>query len=246
MCSEPCPVKADHIEVVVDKSKATASRLIFVSGYERGDKKMPGKSKRWLLMFLAGLITMTTFSGPAEASEFLADVVMKGGMMSGNGKVWVKGQKMRQEMGAGAEKMITIMDLDQGFQWILMPDSKMYFKTEIQAKGKGFRPENFVGMQQGPMEAQLKRLGIETIKGYKCDKYLLTFKNKQMGTMMQWFSIKLGYPIKIVNQSDMMGEVTTELQNIKKTSVRDDLFIVPSHYQEMPGPQIPQMPTENQ
>ncbi len=204
------------------------------------------KNKFWLWMVFAGLITMTVFFGIAEASEFLADVVMKGGMMSGNGKVWVKGQKVRQEMGAQTEKMITIMDLDQGFQWMLMPDSKMYIKTKIQSKGKGFRPENFVGMQQGPMEAQIKRVGTETVKGYKCDKYLFTFKNKEMGTMTQWFAIKLGYPIKIVNETDTMGEVITELQNIKKASVRDDLFIVPSDYQEIQQPQMPQMPTENQ
>jgi hypothetical protein len=96
------------------------------------------------------------------------------------------------------------------------------------------------------MEAQIKRVGTETVKGYKCDKYLFTFKNKEMGTMTQWFAIKLGYPIKIINKSDMMGEVITELQNIKKASVRDDLFIVPSDYQEIQESQIPQMPGENQ
>ena len=65
---------------------------------------MHTKSKLWLFMFCAGLITMATFSGTTEASEFLADVVMKGGMMSGDGKVWVKGQKMRQEMGTGVSE----------------------------------------------------------------------------------------------------------------------------------------------
>ena len=105
---------------------------------------------------------------------------------------------------------------------------------------------DFVGMQQGPMEAQIKRLETETVKGYECDKYLFTFKNKEMGTMTQWFAIKLGYPIKIINTSDMLGEVITELQNIKKASVRDDLFIVPSDYQEINDSQIPQMPGENQ
>jgi hypothetical protein len=64
--------------------------------------------------------------------------------------------------------------------------------------------------------------------------------------MTQWYSKKLGYPIKSVNKSDMMGEVITEQQNIKKASVRDNLFIVPSDYQEMPHPLIPQMPAENQ
>jgi len=192
-------------------------------------------------MFFAGLITLTAFFGIAEASEFLADFVIKGGTMSDSGKLWVKGNKARQEMGAQADKMIMIMDLDQGSQWTLMPDVKMFIKTKIQSNGKGFRPENFVGMQQGPMEAQIKRVGTESVKGYKCDKYLFTFKNRKLGTMTQWFAIKLGYPIKIINTSDMMGEVITELHNIKKTSVRDDLFIVPSDYQEIKDSQIPQM-----
>jgi len=207
---------------------------------------MNTQNKLWLSMLFGGLITVAAFSGIAEASEFLADFVIKGEMMSDNGKLWVKGHKARQEMGAQAEKIIMIMDLDQGFQWTLMPDVKMFIKTKIQSNGKGFRPENFLGMQQGPMEAQIKRVGTETIKGYKCDKYLFTFKNKEMGTMTQWFAIKLGYPIKIINTSEMMGEVITELQNIKKASVRDDLFIVPSDYQEINDSQIPQMPGENQ
>lgn len=207
---------------------------------------MHTKSQLWLFIFFAVIIAMANFYGTAEASEFLADVVMKGGGMSDDGKVWVKGHKSRQEIGTAAEKMIVIMDMDQGLQWTLMPDIKMYMKTKIPAKGKGFHPESFVGMQQGPMEAQIKRIGSETVKGYKCDKYLFTFKNKQMGTMTQWFSIKLGYPIKTINKSDMLGEVITELQNIKITNIRDDLFIVPSGYQEMPSPQIPQMPSKKQ
>ena len=207
---------------------------------------MQTKSKLWLFVFFAGLITIANFSETVEASEFLADVVMKGGMMSDDGKVWVKGHKSRQEMGTAAEKMILIMDMDQGFQWTLMPDIQKYMKTKIPSKGKGFHPENFVGTQMGHMEAQIEQIGTEIIKGYKCDKYLFTFKDKQMGTMTQWFSPKLGYPIKTINKSDMMGEVITELQNIKKTSIQDDLFILPSGYTEMPSPQIPQMPSDNQ
>ena len=60
---------------------------------------MHTKNKLWLFMFCAGLITMAAFSGLAEASEFLADVVMKGGMMSGNGKVL--GQRAKDAAGDG-------------------------------------------------------------------------------------------------------------------------------------------------
>ena len=203
---------------------------------------MHTKSKLWLFVFWACLASMINVSGSAEASEFLADVIMKGGMESDDGKIWVKGQKSRQEIGSAAEKMIIIMDLDQGFHWTLMPDVKMYMKTRIQAKGKGFSPENFVGAQPGQMEAEITKVGTEMLKGYKCDKYLFTFKNKQMGTMTQWFSEKLGYPIKTVNKIDKMDEIITELQNIHKTNVQDDLFIVPAGYQEMPITQMTQIP----
>jgi outer membrane lipoprotein-sorting protein len=84
------------------------------------------------------------------------------------------------------------------------------------------------------------------VKGYKCDKYLFTFSDKKMGTMTQWFSIKLGYPIKTVNKSDMMGEVITELHNIQKTSIQDDLFKIPPDYREMPYQQMLPMPGQNQ
>lgn len=207
---------------------------------------MQSKSKLWLIGFLAGLITMANFCEPVDASEFLADVVMRGGMLSDDGKVWVKGNKSRQEMGTAAEKIVIILDMDQGFQWTLMPDIKQYMKIKIPHKGKGFHPESFVGTEAGHMEAQIEQIGTEMIKGYKCDKYLFTFKDKQMGTMTQWFSPKLGYPIKTVNKADMMGEVITELQNIKKTSIQDDLFIIPSGYTQMTSPPIPQMPTDNQ
>lgn len=200
---------------------------------------MHTKRKLCLFMVLVGSIMMSMSLGTVEASEFLADVVMKGGMMSSDGKVWVKGHKSRQEMGSQAEKMILIMDMKEGYHWTLMPDMKMYFKTRIPSKGKGFHPESFVGMAPGQLDAEIKRIGTETVSGYKCDKYLFTFSDKKMGTMTQWFSIKLGYPIKTVNKSDMIGEVITELHNIQKTYIKDQLFSVPSDYREMPSGQIP-------
>ena len=189
---------------------------------------MHTKIKRFFFGLLMGFMAIFAFSGVSLASEFSADIVMKGGPMPGTGKVWVKGQKMRQEFGDQAGKMIIIMDLDKGYSWILMPEAEAYIKNKMDTKGKGFRPENFAGMQQGQMKAQIKRLGTEKVNGYNCDKYLIRFKDKRMGTMTQWFAKKLEYPIKMINKSDMMGEVVTELQNIKRGSVKDSLFKIPS------------------
>jgi len=202
------------------------------------------KIKPRLPMLLTCLLTIAAFSGLAVASEFSADIVMEGGSMSGKGKVWVKGNKMRQEFGDQFAKVITIMDLDQGINWVLIPENKAYMKNKLETKGKGFRPENFAGMQQGQMKAQIELVGAETVKGYACDKYLITFENKQMGTMTQWFAKELNYPIKTINESAQMGKVVTELQNIKKGGVKDDLFKIPEGYKEMEQPLMPQMSPE--
>jgi hypothetical protein len=44
----------------------------------------------------------------------------------------------------------------------------------------------------------------------------------------------------------MMGEVITELHNIQKTSIQDDLFKIPPEYREMPSQQMLPMPGQNQ
>lgn len=69
---------------------------------------------RFFILFM-GFLAIVALSGISFASEFSADFIMKGSTMSGKGKVWVKGQKMRQEFSSQMGKMITIMDLDQGF-----------------------------------------------------------------------------------------------------------------------------------
>jgi len=202
------------------------------------------KIKQWFFTLLSCLISVSAFSGLALASEFTADSVMKGGQMSGKGKVWVKGNKMRQEFGDQSGTVITIVDLDQGMSWVLMPEAKGYMKIVLKTKGKSFRPDNFIGAQQGQMKAQVKLVGTETVNDYACDKYLITFEHKKMGGMTQWFAKKLGYPIKIIFKSPQMGEVVTELENISKKDVSDDLFRIPKGYKELQQPNIPQMPAK--
>lgn len=195
-----------------------------------------------LFTLLIALALAAAFTGLAAASEFSADLVMSGGPMSGQGKVWVKGQKMRQDFTGGGAKMIMIMDLDKGYSWMLMPENKTYIKNKVESKGKGFRPENFTVMQQGEMQAQVKKAGTEKISGYTCDKYVITYKNKKMGSMTQWFAHKLAYPIKMIAKSPMMGQMVTELKNIKTGGVDDALFEIPAGYKPMQMPKMPPMP----
>jgi hypothetical protein len=156
--------------------------------------------------------------------------------------VWVKGQKMRQDIKSPQGEVTIIIDLDQGFQWMLMPAAKSYMKNKVEVEGKGFRPENFTAFQQGRMKATVEKAGSEKVNGYKCDKYLIKFDNEQAGVMTQWFSEDLGYPIKTTAEGGQMGGMSSELQNIKKGGVSDDLFEIPDGYTEMKMPAMPQQP----
>jgi hypothetical protein len=207
--------------------------------------KMCAKNNIRHFRLLLCLLMMGACYNLSWASEFSADVIMTGGPMPGDGKIWVKGQKMRQEIGTHGEKKIIIMDLDEGFFCRILQGG-LYIKNKITSEGKGFRPENFMWLQQGLAEAQIEIVGKESVMGYECDKYLITFKNKEIGSMTQWFAIKLGYPIKTINKHAGLGEVTTELQNIKLGGVKDDLFQLPAGYTEIEQPLTPQIPNENQ
>jgi len=63
--------------------------------------------------------------------------------------------------------------------------------------------------------ATKENLGKEKVNGYACDKYRFTFNDKSMGTMTQWFSKKLNFPIKSVMMGSQ-GEISTEYKNIKR------------------------------
>ena len=193
---------------------------------------------RGALILAIAVAMATSIRTVSSAAEFTADFSMKGGM-SGQGKVWVKDQKMKQEIESQMGKVIMIMDLNQGYNWLLMPDTKSYIKTKVETKGKGFRPENFMGMQHGELKADIKKAGTEDLNGYKCDKYIINFGKKEMGTMTQWFAVDLGYPIKIVNSGTIMGDMTTEVTNIKEGDVNDAIFQIPSGYTELKQPAMP-------
>jgi outer membrane lipoprotein-sorting protein len=186
-------------------------------------KKSVGKSMVWL----AALFGILAFSGLAIAAEFSADLIQKMGDEVKKGKIFVKDNKMRMEF----EEGITIMDLATGKTITIQPEEKMY----IEMPGMGPMATVDESDKELSKIATKKHVGTEKISGYKCDKYLITYHDKAMGKMTQWYSKKLKYPIKIVYHGPE-GEMLTEYKNIKEGRVSDSLFKVPAGYQKMAIP----------
>lgn len=172
-----------------------------------------------LAIFLAG--------GTAFAAEFSADMVMKGPDGQGmSGKVFVKGQKIRQEMDQDGEKMITILRPDRKLSWVIMPDEKVYMEMKMRESSE----DPTLAEKADP--AKVKRLGKETVNGFVCEKIQVTDK----GTVVtQWLSTELGWPIK-GEVKGPEGVSTHEYKNIKKGGVSEALFEIPAGFQKMSVP----------
>jgi outer membrane lipoprotein-sorting protein len=180
-------------------------------------------------------VLLSAVSALALAAEFSADMVHKMGTMSREGKVYVKGKKMRTESGMG--QGITIVDGDTGTVWVLQPAQKMYFEMK---KGATQPTQTTQSDEELAKLADKKLLGTETVNGYQCEKYLYTYHDKALGTMTMWIATKLGQAIKMVHQSPE-GESSFEYRNIKEGGVADSLFQIPAGYTKMQMPGMPGM-----
>jgi len=190
-------------------------------------KKFFGK----LLLSMILLLWMVTFSLVALAVEFSADSVQEGFGHISKGKIYIKGNKMRMDgTGEDGKKSIMISDLSKGTAYVLMPEDKIYFKmSNVLARTK---------MNQTEAEEELARIadkklmGKERVNGYLCDKFEIIYHDKSLGKVVQWFSKKLNYPIKMVFTSSR-GKMVTEYKNIKEGGVSNSLFEIPSDYQKL-------------
>jgi outer membrane lipoprotein-sorting protein len=188
---------------------------------------MPGypktKSCLWLIVLLILALPALT-----QAAEFSAEIAMQGNNTPAtHGKVYIKGNKFRQEFDMGGVKHISIMRGDKQVVWMVIPDQKVYMEMALtpQAKAK---------MMKMPQDqAKMKLLGTETVNGYEADKYEATGTKGQASKEYVWVAKKLGMPLKMTSAD---GSFSMEYKNIKEGNVPDSVFEVPAGYQKMSMP----------
>ena len=178
-----------------------------------------------MLLVMAALLCAL----PVAAAEFSADVLMNGGGHQMTGKIYVKGDNQRMEMNIPGGKVINIVNLTTGKMYTLMPAQKMYVEHQnlddatIQdiRKFKDGAPPN------------AKKVGSETVAGYRCDVYQLQEDKDGKGKV--WVSPKLKFPLKTMAQTPT-GQNEMRLSNIKEGGVSDSLFKVPAGYRKFQMP----------
>lgn len=180
------------------------------------------------------LLAVLSLSVMAAALEFSADVVTnyKGKTGPSSSKMYMSNNKWRMESEMKGKKSISIMLADKKVVWILMPESKMYLEQKL-------TPEKMMGMSsKAPGEVTRKKLGKESVNGFNCDKYEVTYKGPDGVTKMyQWLSSD-SWPIK---SAAVDGTWSTEFKNLKKGAQPGGLFTIPAGYKKMPMPDMGSM-----
>ncbi|ABK19743.1 DUF4412 domain-containing protein [Syntrophobacter fumaroxidans] len=164
--------------------------------------------------------------GSCGAVEFSADLVIQPkGEEAMKGKIYVKGDKVRQEILEEGDNQIMIIRPDKKVTWMISPDEKTYMEMPYQAEDKTFEEwtEN--------KEKNSKLIGEETISGIQTNKY----ENIEDGEKTYfWISKKFPFPIKVED-----AEITMEYKNIKEGQVDAALFELPAGYEKMSMPTLP-------
>jgi hypothetical protein len=184
--------------------------------------------KRRLWGVVLGAILLL-WAGLAQAAEFSATMITKAGGHEIPGKVFIKGDKMRNEIQAGGQSVINIMRPDKKLVWIIMPQQKAYMEMPITQETQ----QKMMTLTE-KQKAKMKKVGTETIDGYTCDKYETTMDHQGKSMKVYtWIATDLGVPIKIVSED---GSFAMEYKDIKTGGVADSLFEAPQGYQKMKMP----------
>ena len=182
------------------------------------------------------LITVMVFSVSVNAADISADMIHKSPMGSFKGKMFLKGDNLRQEMNIRGEKQITIFRKDKGVVWVLMPGQMMYMEMSA-GNQKNMAP---VDLDELEKIGKKKFIGKEKVNEQMCSKYHYTFNDPSMGTATYWISEKLNFPVKM-EMDGPSGNMVMEYRNIQEKTMPDALFNIPSGYQKMSMPMMPGM-----
>ncbi len=183
------------------------------------------------------LCAAATWAQPPQFPSLSADMKFTGkDGVSSNGKMFFSGESrhIRMEISARGHNVIMIIDSSNPSNpksTMLMPDQHMYMEMSAYGAGTGMkqRAPQFHAYDPGnPCSAlegtTCKKVGVETVNGYVCDKWELTGKENET----LWMSQQVHFPIKTVTSDGS----STEFTNIKQGPQDASLFTVPAGYQK--------------
>jgi hypothetical protein len=194
-------------------------------------------NSKWILMFCMGLF-LCTCANTSSATEYTAEMTetthQDGKVFSS--KIYVKDAKYRIEEEEEGQKIVVLVDQEEGITRVLSPADKLYM---------GMASDDVQSLMNDPFQAikyaegigKRVKTGTEKISGYECDAYIIERDGDVI--MKLWVSEKLSLPVKIEIPGD--GGRTMVLSKIKAGSLEDALFELPEGYAKREEPGEPEI-----
>jgi outer membrane lipoprotein-sorting protein len=178
----------------------------------------------------AALFLVFLLAGSALGAEFTADMVIssKAAGADMTGKVFVKGNALRQELDTPVGVQTTIIPSGAAVMYVLLPGQKMYMEipnTQVTLDSS----ENLEAKMAN--QGKVTKKGSETIGGYSCDVYHIVYSDKNLGEGTVWVSGELNYPLKIFTVTPQ-DTATILYKNIRQGKLDNGLFSLPAGYKK--------------
>ncbi len=184
------------------------------------------KSILTLLVFLIVSLSTSVF-----ADEFSADVItqLPTGIMSG--KLYFKDTNISRNEMMG---MVTIIKRPLVYQ--VFSNTKKYHVSNIDNLKEKNPMADAGDFKSWIKKNNMKKVGKETIAGYKCKIYegdIKSEKSEFTSHIKLWHSKKLNYPVRSeITLPAPIGKMTTYLENITVGKQKKQLFSIPPGYVE--------------
>jgi hypothetical protein len=159
------------------------------------------------------------------AEEYSADIfIFPRGDEPIRGRIFVKGDKIRQETADNDRPQVMIIRNDKKLAWVIAPEERRYVETPYKSAENTFEQWTTKKLENA------KFLSEETISGIPCKKYE-TMENGERTVF--WISKQFPFPIKIED-----AEMIMQYQNIEFSPIEDSLFELPAGYEKMTEPVV--------
>jgi outer membrane lipoprotein-sorting protein len=193
-------------------------------------------------VLLSGGIAWAAGGAPSQQpqAQYSADSSTETAEITFKEKVYVAAGKQRKEQDMGGSTQISIIRMDKGVMWMLMPDEKMYMEMSLQ-QAQSQDP----GVDLSAYQMERTEAGQETINGHQATKYKIIMTSAD-GTKLggfQWV-VSPGIQIKLdaLSKSENSKErIKMELTNLKIGKQDPALFEIPEGYTKMTMPSLPGM-----
>jgi len=202
------------------------------------------------LMILLAVSTILVFGSMGWAAgekkqqesqaQYSADSYTENAEATLKEKVYAAPGKIRKESGMGGSTQVSIIRMDKGVVWMLMPDDKMFMESSLQ-QAQSKNP----GVDASGSNMEKTEVGREVVNGHEAIKYKVIMtdpKGNKLGGF-QWV-VSPGIQIKldaVSKEGSSKERIKMELTNLKIGRQDPALFEIPDGYTKMTMPSIPGM-----